>query len=222
VRFQSADDFTVVNEENETAMSFARDTKAKIVRFGLKDRQPIALNIAGAHNQLNAQGALAAAMAMGVSCEAACNAVRVFKGLPHRLQLVHESNGVRWINDSIATIPDAAIAAMQSFPRSKVIQIVGGSDKGLDMSPMCDWLAQNCKAILTIGKLGPSLAEKIRHTPSRCAELFECESLDRAVDKARRLASTGDVVLLSTGCASYDQFDNFEQRGEAFAKLARA
>jgi UDP-N-acetylmuramoylalanine--D-glutamate ligase len=221
VRFQKPEDFAVINEENETSMSFARDTKARIMRFGLKDRQPIQLNIAGAHNQLNAQGALAAALAMGVSRDVACSAVRDFKGLPHRLQLVNESNGVRWINDSIATIPQAAVAAMESFPAGRVIQIVGGYDKGLDMTEMCNALAGNCKAILTIGKLGPSLAEKIRQAPNRSAELFECESLDRAVQKARQLASVGDIVMLSTGCASYDQFDNFEQRGEAFAKLAR-
>jgi UDP-N-acetylmuramoylalanine--D-glutamate ligase len=103
-----------------------------------------------------------------------------------------------------------------------VIQILGGYDKGLDMTAMCDALARGCKAILTIGNLGPSLAEKIRSAPNRSAELFECELLDRAIAKARQLASAGDVVLLSTACASYDQFDNFEQRGEAFAKLARA
>ena len=115
----------------------------------------------------------------------------------------------------------SAIAAMDSFPAGKVIQIVGGYDKGLDMKPMCEALALRCKAILTIGKLGPILAQLVRAAPDRSAELTECQTLDRAVTKARGIATSGDIVLLSTGCASYDQFVNFEKRGEEFTRFAR-
>jgi UDP-N-acetylmuramoylalanine-D-glutamate ligase len=160
-------------------------------------------------------------MLIGVGRDTAIGAVRDFKGLPHRLQLVHDQYGIRWINDSIATIPEAAIAAMESFPAGRVIQIVGGYDKGLDMSSMCQTLAHRCKAILTIGALGPDLAEQIRQAPARTAKLIECETLNRAAAEARRIAVVHDVVLLSTGCASYDQFANFEERGEAFGRLAR-
>jgi UDP-N-acetylmuramoylalanine--D-glutamate ligase len=88
------------------------------------------------------------------------------------------------------------------------------------MQPMCEALARECKAVLTIGLLGPKLAEMVRGVSNRKTELVECETLDRAVAEARRIAKSGDVVLLSTGCASYDQFHNFEERGELFAKLA--
>jgi UDP-N-acetylmuramoylalanine--D-glutamate ligase len=111
---------------------------------------------------------------------------------------------------------------MRSYPKGKVIQIVGGHDKKLDMRQMCQILARECKAVLTIGQLGPALASMMRETPGRSAELRECETLDRAVAEARKLAAPGDIVLLSPGCASYGQFHNFEERGEMFSKLARS
>ncbi|HTL30205.1 MAG TPA: UDP-N-acetylmuramoyl-L-alanine--D-glutamate ligase [Tepidisphaeraceae bacterium] len=221
VRFMKPTDIAVLSEENEGSASFAHDTKAKVVRFGLKDRTPFELELKGTHNQLNAQAAFAAARELGVTWDEAQRAVRDFRGLPHRLQVVHESSGVKWVNDSIATIPEAAIVAMQAFPAGKVIQIVGGYDKKLEMRPMCEALAKNCKAILPIGTLGPKLAAMSRETSGRTAEIKECGDLPTAVAIARKLATDGDVVLLSTGCASYDQFTNFEQRGDAFATLAR-
>jgi UDP-N-acetylmuramoylalanine--D-glutamate ligase len=219
VRFQSESDYAVLNGEFPAACDFADQTRAKVIRFHAPAER-FALPIAGEHNQLNAAGAFAAAQIMGVSREDAQRAMDDFTPLPHRLQLVHESNGIQWINDSIATIPEAAIVAMRAFPRGKVMQIVGGYDKKLAMGEMCEALARGCKAILTIGVLGPKLASMIRESKDRQADLRECETLDRAVSEARKLAQSGDVVLLSTGCASYDQFQNFEERGDAFTQLA--
>lgn len=220
VRFQSESDYAILNEESPAACGFADHTRAKVVRFKTP-AEKFDLPIAGEHNQLNAAGAFAAANLLGVTREEAQRAMRHFTALPHRLQLVHQSHGVQWINDSIATIPEAAIVAMRAYPRGKVIQIIGGDTKNLDMRPLCQALARECKAILTIGLLGPTLAEMIREVSERDAELIECETLDRAVAEARRIAQLGDVVLLSTGCASYDQFQNFEERGDTFATLAR-
>ena len=222
VRFMKPNDIAVLSEENEGSALFARDTRAKVVRFGTKGRKPFELELKGAHNQLNAQAAFAAAQELGVSWDEAQRAVRDFRGLPHRLQVVHETNGVKWVNDSIATIPEAAIVAMNSFPAGKVIQIVGGYDKKLDMHEMCETLAKGCKAVLTIGTLGSKLAGMMRETTGRHADIKECGDLPTAVATARSLAAPGDVVLLSTGCASYDQFTNFEQRGDAFVTLARS
>jgi UDP-N-acetylmuramoylalanine--D-glutamate ligase len=221
VRFQKPNDIAVVSEENDPSASFAQATKARVVRYGLRDRRPLALTIPGQHNQLNAQAALAAAQQLGVTWDQAQGAVRDFPGLPHRLQLVHTSlSGVRYFNDSIATIPEAAVAALESFPAGKVIQIVGGYDKHLDMRAMCEALAQRAKAVLTIGALGPGIASMIRSAGPQ-AVVRECGDLASAVRAAREVAREGDVVLLSTGCASYDQFANFEERGDMFAKLAR-
>jgi UDP-N-acetylmuramoylalanine--D-glutamate ligase len=222
VRFQRPGDTAVLSETDLLAKEFAAETKANVVLYGTKGREPFELLLIGAHNQLNAQAAFAAASALGVTREAASGALRSFRGLPHRLQLVCERDGVKYVNDSIATIPEAAIAACEAFPPGRVIQIVGGYDKHLDMTAMCEALARRCKAVLTIGQLGPQLAKQFRAAPVRAAEVRECGTLDSAVAVARQLATGGDVVLLSTGCASYDQFVNFESRGDAFAKLVRA
>lgn len=222
VRFHKSHEVAVLNEQDATSTQFAKETNAKVVWFGAGDRPSFELSLIGEHNQLNAQAALAAAEAMGITREAASGALRNFKGLPHRLQLVHEHHGVKYINDSIATIPEAAIAACEAFPEGTVIQIVGGYDKHLDMSAMCETLARRCKAVLTVGALGHALTERIRQTSGRRAEIHECGDLSSAVALARQLASAGDVVLLSTGCASYDQFVNFEARGDEFTRLAVA
>jgi len=220
VRFQTKDDFAVLSEENTLSASFAADTQANIVKYAIEGRPPFLLRISGRHNQLNAQAAFAAAQCLGVTREAAQLGIAGFTGLPHRMQVVHESAGITWVNDSIATIPEAAVAASQSFPRGKVIQIVGGYDKQLDWSAMCRELAAGCKAILTIGTIGAKLAEMLRAS-APVARVWECGDLPSAVAAAKSLAEGGDVVLLSTGTASYDQFANFEQRGEAFADLAK-
>jgi UDP-N-acetylmuramoylalanine--D-glutamate ligase len=219
VRFQTADDVAVLGEDNPDCAAFSKHTKARVIYYGTKGRRPFELKIAGQHNQLNAQAAFAAAGVFGITWEQAQSAIRDFAGLPHRLELVHESNGVRYYNDSIATIPEAAIAALESFPPHRVIQIVGGYDKHLPIEAMCDALAQHAKAVLCIGAIGPQVAQQLR---ARNANVIECGDLENAMKHAREIASAGDVVLLSTGCASYDQFVNFEARGEMFAKLARA
>lgn len=220
VRFQSKEDFAVVSEENVGSASFAEHTQATIVKYGLEGRAPFLIRIAGRHNQLNAQAAYAAAHCLDVTREQAQLGIAGFTGLPHRMQVVHEENGVAWVNDSIATIPEAAVAANESFPRGHVIQIVGGHDKKLDWTEMCKHLAGGAKAVLTIGEIGPRLAQMLRE--NGCAQVWECGDLPAAVSAAKAIASSGDVVLLSTGTASYDQFSNFEKRGEAFESLARS
>jgi UDP-N-acetylmuramoylalanine--D-glutamate ligase len=179
--------------------------------------------VPGRHNQSNAQAAWAAASQLGVPREVAEAALREFRGLKHRLELVHESNGVRYFNDSIATIPEAAIAALDSFPPHRVIQIVGGYDKKLPMTAMCAALVERAKAVLCIGELGETLEKTISaSTPhSNAAAVYSCGDLETAMKLARQISTKGDIVLLSPGCASYDQFVNFEERGDAFATLAR-
>src|SRR3954469_10236656 len=115
IRYQRPDDYAVLNEEDEVGRSFSHGAPGKVVLFGLKDRKPFEIKLPGQHNQLNAQGAFAAAQILGVTWDEAQAAIRDQDPLPHRLQLVHEHAGVRWVNDSIATVPDAAIAALESF-----------------------------------------------------------------------------------------------------------
>jgi UDP-N-acetylmuramoylalanine--D-glutamate ligase len=222
VRFQRPDSFAVLNEENAGSLDMSRMTAARVVTFGLAGRKPFELVVPGRHNQVNAQAAFAAAALLGVSWDAAQAALRTFAGLPHRLELVHEAGGVRYYNDSIATIPDAAVAALDSFPPHKVIQIVGGYDKGLPLTGMCNALVERAKAVLCIGVTGKKIIDTVGQSGiTGAAQFYDCADLPTAMKLAKSMAASGDVVLLSTGCASYDQFVNFEQRGEQFAALAR-
>ena len=221
LKHQGGDDIAVLPEGQPHTAELAGVTRARVIYYGLKGRR-FELTIPGWHNQFNCQAAFAAAAAMGVTFEQAQEAVRDFPGLPHRLQLVHDSDGVRWFNDSIATIPEAAIAALESFPARTVLHIVGGSDKGLPFTALAGALCEKAKAALAIGATGGTIAALIAESPTHaCCPAYECHDLATAVTMAKQIATAGDVVLLSPGCASYDQFSNFQQRGERFAELAR-
>ncbi len=215
LRFQSAGDAVVFDPLHEHSAAIAATSRGTPLPIESQLRQPLNLKLPGPHNQRNAHLALRAAKFFGVDFHTAQRAVEDFPGLPHRLEVVHEHTGIRWVNDSIATIPEAAVAANHAFDAGRVIQIVGGYDKGLDMTAMCGELAKRCKHVFTIGTLGPSLAELIGPSATHAG------TLDHAARAAAAIAEPGDVILLSTGCASYDQFAHFEQRGQAFAALAR-
>ena len=221
VRFQRSGDYAVLGEGVSNADEFARSTPAQVIWFNTR-RKRFDLRVPGEHNQFNAQAAFAAASLQGVSWERAQRAIANFNGLPHRLELVHERGGVRYFNDSIATIPEAAIAALSAFEPRTVVQIVGGSDKGLPFDGMCKALNERAKAVLCIGKTGPEIQRLMGAIPSpRRAPTHACDTLENAMKQARQIARDGDIVLLSTGCASYGQFTNFEKRGERFAQLAK-
>jgi UDP-N-acetylmuramoylalanine--D-glutamate ligase len=222
VRFQRPDDIAVLNASDPGASAFAAGIASRVVKYPLIDSKKFALTLPGAHNQLNAQGAFAAAHVLGVTWEQAQAAIADFPGLPHRLQLVHEADGVRYYNDSIATIPEAAIAALESFAPKRVLQIVGGYDSGAPLGPMCNALTERAKAVFCIGAIGPQIAAMLSESASQsAAEVYDCGDLATAVKLARQKATAGDIVLLSTGCKSYDQFTNFEHRGDRFIALAR-
>jgi UDP-N-acetylmuramoylalanine--D-glutamate ligase len=222
LRYQSAGDYAVLGEDSSSLHQFTQATAGRVILYGLENRKPFELKLPGLHNQFNAQAAFAAAGIFEITWDEAQNAVREFCGLPHRLQLVHEHRGVRYYNDSIATIPEAAIAALDSFPAKRVIQIVGGYDKHIPLTAMCAALAERAKAVLCIGKTGETIVKTIEDAAKPdIAGVYRCGDLATAMKMAHSIAIAGDVVLLSTGCASYDQFTNFEVRGETFARMAR-
>jgi UDP-N-acetylmuramoylalanine--D-glutamate ligase len=223
VRFQRPDDFAVLNEEDPGSISFSNFTPAQIIRFGIRTYRPFELILPGRHNQSNAQAAFAAAHALGIEWDEAQDVLRIFRGLPHRLELVGEFKGAKYFNDSIATIPEAAVAALDSFPSRRVIQIVGGSDKGLPMIAMCNALVERAKAALCIGDTGKTLCRMMSESPHQgAAAVYECGDLPTAMKMAAQISVPGDVVLLSPGCASYDQFVNFQERGETFRRLVKS
>jgi UDP-N-acetylmuramoylalanine--D-glutamate ligase len=222
VQFQRTGDVAILNENDAGAKELSTAGGGKVIGFGGPESRPFELALPGSHNQSNAQAAYSAASTLGISWEEAQESLRHFAGLPHRLQLVHESAGVRYFNDSIATIPEAAIAALNAFAPRTVIQIVGGYDKHLPFTALSAALAERAKAALCIGATGPAIAELMaQSTLPSPAPAYSCGDLPTALRMARQIAVAGDCILLSPGCASYDQFVNFEQRGEMFAKLAR-
>lgn len=180
------------------------------------------LAIPGRHNAFNAAVAAAAIgqAAPEIGAERVAAALRSFAGLPHRLEFVGEERGVRFYNDSKSTTPEASARAVEALHESlpqavgRIHLIAGGYDKQVDLS-LLSQLATECAGLYTIGATGAGLADGP-------GERFECGDLDRAFARATERARAGDIVLLSPGCASWDQFENFEQRGRMFCDLARA
>ena len=172
-------------------------------------------NLQGPHNAQNAVAAIAAAQALGLSADKIERALRTFSGLPHRMELVAEQNGVRFINDSKATNPDSAAPALAAFPA--VHWILGGLPKGEDLGP-CEAQLGHVRAAYTIGEAGPLFARLLEGK----VPVKQCEMLIEAVRCAADAAMPGEVVLLSPACASFDQFRDYEARGEAFRAAVEA
>lgn len=179
---------------------------------------PINLLVPGDHNQLNARlASTAVRLATGTAEQKSWQLLRDFPGLPHRLQFVGEHRGVRYFNDSKSTTPPAALLAIDSFPDQTVHLILGGYDKGTDLTALAQYAQSHCAGIYTIGKTGPAIARALSDATNHRA----CLTLDRAVQTATGNARPGEVVVLSPACASWDQFENYEQRGEHFIQLVK-
>ena len=176
----------------------------------------------GRHNVLNAAAAFAIGLALGLPSKAFAGLLDGFAGLPHRLEFVREAGGVRYYNDSKATTPEASEKAFTSF-NQPIVGIVGGYDKKIDLGGFGQLLADRTKAVVCIGQIKELLVREIQarvKAPGRPA-IQTAADFPSAVRMARDLAGPGDVVVLSPGCASYDMFTNYEQRGEIFRQIVR-
>jgi len=188
-----------------------------VVEFAPDDELPAEPRIRGSHNRENAAAATAAARVAGVADAAIAAALMSFPGVPHRLELVGERDGIRYVNDSKATNVAAARRALAAYADEPVRLILGGSLKGEDFAPLAEAIGPNVRSIHLIGEAAPSLAAALGGR-----DPYTDGDLATAVAHAAQLASPGDVVLLSPANASYDQFENFERRGDAFRALALA
>jgi UDP-N-acetylmuramoylalanine--D-glutamate ligase len=223
------------NETGRICIKFSTEDVPRDIRDCYK--------LPGRANLSNLAAALTIAKYFGVDDESIKKSLPEFKALPHRLELVDEINGVRWYNDSKATTPDGAITALDAFDQP-IILIAGGYDKNLPFDEFGEKIAAKAKAAILIGQTASKIAEAIRYAQmslqgvaateqsevdgpstslhSVAATHFQLvDSLPDAVKLANKLATSGDIVLLSPACASYDMFENYEQRGKEFIKLVR-
>jgi UDP-N-acetylmuramoylalanine--D-glutamate ligase len=237
---QTPDDFLVLNAEDKAAQMVALKTKAQIYWFS--GRRPIKqgafvygesivflaregakaepvmsvseIHLKGSHNVENVLAAVCAARLAGISGESIRSAVASFKAVEHRLELVKSLNGVEFYNDSKATNVDASMKALASFSGG-IHLILGGKDKDSDYSLMAELLKERVKAVYTIG----TAAEKIERQLHGVVKMVQAETMQVAVSEAAKAAVSGDVVLLSPACSSFDQFENYEHRGRVFRQF---
>jgi UDP-N-acetylmuramoylalanine--D-glutamate ligase len=241
---QRGDDFAVLNEDDPTCVSMAVRTRAQVFWFSRqkevkqgawvregkilfrdgsssqKNQQRDIMLVSeiplkGAHNLENVLAAVCAGALMGCAPEKIRQAVRDFKAVEHRLEFVATIRGVDYYNDSKATNVDATIKALESFP-ANIHLILGGKDKGSDYSVLNDLLRQRVKRVYTIGAAAGKIESQIKGV-----EVVHADTLENALRKANAVAEAGDVVLLAPACASFDQFKNYEQRGQVFKEIVR-
>jgi len=241
--FQKSESISVLNRDDEGSWSLKSKVLGKLVSFGLHPmagdtngmfiedgnliwqadgEQKVILKageiqLRGEHNLANVLAACAIALAAGFSIEAVQAGIRNFQGVPHRLQFVRRLNGVDWYNDSIATAPERTCAAIRAFTEP-ITLMLGGRDKDLPWHDLAELVHQKVDHVVVFGEaslkilaaLGPLKEGQRPYT------IQHCDGLETAVKAASDVAQSGSVVLLSPGGTSYDQFTDFEERGEAF------
>ncbi len=206
----SINDFGILDDVEQSWLVRGRKDKAVAPeRLLATDR----LRLAGRHNQVNACAALALVNACGIALDTAVlDALCDYPGLPHRCQWVGEHDGVRYINDSKATNPGAALAALESFATGsgRIILIAGGDAKGADLSVLGNALG-GLRKLITLGRDGDKIAALAAATP-----VEKAADMRQAVEVAAKTAQSGDLVLLSPACASLDMYRNYAERGQHF------
>ena len=247
--FQQPGDIAIFNIDDEVTAGFAEEAPAGVAYTSLVRALPgdgVALSggsvvrvedgaqypvcsredigLRGEHNVANVLSAVAVASRLGVDDDAAASAVRSFRGVPHRLEIVGEAGGVTYVNDSIATTPERALAGMRAFDEPLVL-LLGGRDKHLPLRELATEAVARCRVVIGFGEARSVFTDAVAEARDGTAPSIELvEDVDDAVAAAARLAVAGDVVLLAPAGTSFDAFANFERRGEAFrsAVLAHA
>jgi UDP-N-acetylmuramoylalanine--D-glutamate ligase len=244
---QKPEDYVILNYDDPELRRWERECRGRVVWYSTKDTLTngafvqgndiiLSVNgtriaipcisrikIPGIHNLQNILAASCAAYLAGANGQHIGNVVTAFAGLEHRLEFVREVHGIRYYNDSKATTPKSAMAAIAAF-QSPVILIAGGYDKGSDFGEFAEVCAKHAKSVVLIGKTAGKIKELViqkmaqKETPSiRTPNTFK-----EAFQQANALATSGDIVLLSPACASYDMFLNYEERGRQFKTMVQA
>ena len=236
---EKGSDFAVLNADDPTCAAMASRARASVFWFSRQKEvqrgawvrdgnivfrdssgqreimQVSEIPLKGAHNLENALAAICVGALMGCASETIRQAVHHFKAVEHRLEFVATIRGVDYYNDSKATNVDATIKALESFPEN-IHLILGGKDKGSDYTVLNDLLRERVKRVYTIGAAAAKIESQIKGS-----ELVRAETLETAIRKANAAAQPGDIVLLAPACASFDQFKNYEHRGQVFKQIVR-
>jgi UDP-N-acetylmuramoylalanine--D-glutamate ligase len=237
---QGKDDFCVFNAEDPLVLKLSRRCHGRRLYFGrkgayshawveagkIKVRLPdqkkettfMPPDLPGAHNLENAMAAILLGLGWGLKPASIQKALKAFKGVEHRIEEAGTVRGIRCVNDSKATNVDSTMVALKTFAKKNVLLILGGLHKGSPYKPLQPLIESVVKGILTIG----SAAAKVEEDLSGWAPIFPCGDLKTAVDTGLRIGEPGDVLLLSPACASFDQFRDFEDRGDQFKALVKA
>lgn len=239
VRYQTEKDVVVANKDDPTAASFARETKARRYFFSMREATADAfvshhavylrtggdtrklcdrasVKLRGDHNLENIAAASLAARGAGASIEAIVRVATTFPGLPHRLELVRVARGVTYVNDTFSTVPETTIAAIKSF-EEPLILIVGGSEKGSDFTVMGQVIAKSrVRTLIIIGDMTQKILKAVDEAGYKGKRIVGLRTMGDIVARACREATSGDVVLLSPACASFDMFRNYKERGMQF------
>ncbi|MGI6367860.1 MAG: UDP-N-acetylmuramoyl-L-alanine--D-glutamate ligase [Anaerolineae bacterium] len=242
VDYQKPSDWAVANADDALAYELATAGPGQHVQFSLQgpvdqgaflagDRLHLRLGdveqvvcssdevqLRGTHNLANALAACCAAGLAGVSVAAMREVLTTFRGVPHRLEVVRTWHGITFINDSIATAPERAVAALRSI-QEPIILLAGGRDKHLPWDVWADWVARRVRCVVAFGECAPLIREALQHLGERAPRLVEAMDLADAVENAVTQAQPGDVVLLSPGGTSFDAYRDFEARGQHFRRL---
>lgn len=266
---QKADDYVVLNHDNEATHELVKEAKSKVVFFSTEPKSPSSspffkggeassplsqrgikgdfetgafvkkgkiifknnseqeicdlndIKLRGGHNIGNILAAVAAVSAYGIASEKICEAIKNFKGVPHRLEFVREIDGVKYINDTAATMPEAAIAGINSFSKPMIL-IAGGMDKNLDFKEFAKAVSEKVKKVILLkGEATEKIKIELEKIGATGKIDSEFDSMEKAVVRAKNIVGPGEVVLLSPGAASFGLFLNEFDRGERFREAVR-
>lgn len=243
---QQPDDFSVINLDNAAAMSRIDNVYGKklyfswlkrvdegafiedgLVKVRLDGRETVACSLEdiltpgtlpGTHNQENVMAACCAAAALGVHPESIAKAVREFSGVEHRMEKVATADGVSYVNNSMCTNVDAFARSIEAV-EGRPIVIAGGKHKGGDLAPMAQAVAKYAKHLVLIGASAEEIEEAVRR--AGFSSITQAGSMEEAVSTAAAVAEPGDTIILAPGCASFDMFSNFEERGRTFKNIVK-
>lgn len=235
-KYQDSDGLVVYHPTNQFASQIAHQSSAdkkkymtaegayiiggQIVVGDVAIAKTEEVSLVGGHNLENVCAAVTATWEHSKNVRAIQYAIKDFKGLPHRLELVRELDGIRYYNDSYASAPSATIAAIKSFSDPEIL-ICGGFDRGLDYAELAREIAsqQNMKKVVLMGSTKEKIAAALDEAGFANYEITFATDLAEIIASARQFAQDGDVIVFSPGCASFDMFKNFQERGEQFKKI---